>query len=265
MPDDKLRKILRDMGSALVAFSGGVDSALLAHVAAEELGDGMLAVTMRSPMFPAWELAEAEEFAKAHGLRHLVIDADVLDCRAVTDNPPDRCYHCKKRLFTMLKNLASESGLAYVAEGSNASDTSDYRPGMKAVKELGICSPLLEAGIDKTGVRELSRDLGLKTWDKPSCACLASRIPYGEKITAEKVKRIGEAEEFLRGLGIPQSRVRDHGELARIEVAKEYFQLLTGEKREETLSFLRRLGYNYISLDLEGFRSGSMNEVLEKD
>lgn len=258
---ESLMEILKPLESVLIAYSGGVDSTFLAKVAFDVLGDNALAVTISSEIHPRWESEEAQEIAKEIGIKHEVIVSEALSIPGFSDNPADRCYYCKKEVLTKLREIARERGFKHVVEGSNFSDLVDHRPGMQAVDEMGVRSPLKEAKLTKADIRELSKRFGLTTWNKPSLACLASRFPYGTKITREKLAAVDEAEMFLRSLGIRQLRVRHHDQIARIEVVEEDMEILL-QNREQIVKKLRDIGYNYVTMDLHGYRTGSMNEVL---
>ena len=260
----RLRASLREIGSAAVAFSSGVDSTFLLRAAHEELGDKAVAVTVRSQLIPRHELDEAAAFCRQEGIRHEIIDFDALLAPAVIANPPDRCYHCKKEVFGLILAFARGAGLAAVLEGSNLDDDGDYRPGRRAIRELGVRSPLHEAGLTKEEIRVLSREMGLPTWSKPSFACLASRFPYGERLTVAALERVERAERWLREeLGLTQLRVRSHGDLARIEVPPGDIPRLAARAAEIAAAF-KGLGFAYVTLDLQGYRTGSLNETLER-
>ena len=258
-----LRASLRDLGSAAVAFSAGVDSTFLLRVAHEELGDRCIAVTVRAPFVPTREFYEAVAFCRAEGVEHVVLDAVLANIPFFAENPPDRCYHCKRHLFSRLVALARERGLAAVLEGSNLDDDRDYRPGARAIRELGVRSPLREASLTKAEIRSLSRELGLPTADKPSAACLASRIPYGDRITPALLDRVGRAEALVadRFPGLAQLRVRVHGDLARLEVPPAEIPRLSAALPALSAD-LRSLGFARVEIDPRGYRTGSLNEGL---
>lgn len=255
---DELKKYLRGLGKVAVAFSGGVDSTFLLTVAHEVLGDNVLALTAASKFIPRRELIEAEKFCAAAGIKQIIFEADVLNIDGIKGNPANRCYLCKRALFENFLRLAEDKILV---EGSNTDDDGDYRPGMRALAELKIKSPLREVGLSKAAIRELSREMNLPTWNKPSMACLASRFVYGEPLTEEKLSQVEAAEEFLLSAGFTQLRVRIHGNLARLEVSPENFSKLLN-LRGVIVDKLKSLGFTYVTLDLQGYRVGSMNETL---
>jgi len=258
----KLREILGEMGSVVVAFSGGVDSTFLLKMAAEVLGaEKVLAVTAQSPTYTSWELEESRQLAYNLGVRQRIINTEELENDDFAANPPERCYFCKQELFSSLLRIAGTEGASYIADGSNLDDLGDYRPGRKAAKEMGVRSPLLEAGMTKDDIRFFSREMGLPTWNKPACACLSSRFPYGTRITREKLAQVEQGEDYLRSLGFGQFRLRHHGELARIEISRAQFPLMM-ENAAEVARKLKASGFTYVAMDLEGYRTGSMNEVL---
>ena len=252
------------MGSLAIAFSGGVDSTFLLGVAHLVLGNNALAITATSSTYPERELKEAIAYAKSIGAEHIIIRSEELDIQGFAENPQNRCYHCKRELFSKVVQIAHERSIAYVADGSNADDTNDFRPGMIAMRELGAVSPLMDAGLTKQEIRDYSKAMGLPTWDKPSFACLSSRIPYGERITVEKLAMIDSAETALLNMGFRQVRVRHHGNIARIEVGMEERQKFFAPGTMDGIDkALRVIGYAYVTLDLRGYRTGSMNEVLD--
>lgn len=260
---EDMRNDIKRLNSVAVSFSGGVDSSFLLKVAADVLGGNAIAVTIRSPFFPQRESDEAQAFCREQKIRQVMCERNVLELAEVVRNPKDRCYHCKKEMFQQIRAVAQELGMEHVIEGSNTDDDGDYRPGMLAVAELGIISPLKDCGLTKADIRALSKYLGLPTWEKPSFACLASRFVYGEKITEEKLSMVERAEQLLFDLGFRQFRVRIHGRMARIEVEPEEFaRIMQEEVRTEIVEKFREYGFTYTALDLDGYRMGSMNEEL---
>jgi len=262
---DHLKALLHDMQLAVLAYSGGVDSSLLLRAAAEVMGPHLIAVTAVSETYPSSELISAKEFARSQGVTHKVLRTEELASEAFARNSPDRCYHCKKELFEKLGRIAETEGISAVIEGSNTDDLKDLRPGRLAAQEFLVRSPLVEAGLSKAEVRELARMLNLAVWDKPSLACLSSRIPYGTRITPGILRTIEAAEDALRVFGFRQVRVRHHGDTARIEIERADFErILKDDVAGKITAALKELGYTYVCLDIEGYRTGSMNEGIEK-
>ncbi|MDA3793436.1 MAG: ATP-dependent sacrificial sulfur transferase LarE [Elusimicrobia bacterium] len=261
---NRLKKIIADAGSLAVAYSGGVDSNFLLKVSSDLLENNLIAVTATSESYPDSEHREALNEAKNLGVKHIVIESSELQIKDFSDNPPERCYYCKVELFKKILTVAEENNIDYAADGANYDDRGDFRPGIKAGDELGVLHPLMEAELTKAEIRELSKRKGLNTWDKPAYACLASRVPYGEKITAKKLTMIERAERYVKELGIKQVRVRHHGDMARIEVKeRDIEKLLSENTRNNLVREFKEIGYLYVTVDIEGFRSGSMNEVLK--
>jgi uncharacterized protein len=260
---DRLKVHLASFGSVAVAFSSGVDSTFLLHAAKEALGDNVIAVTASSCSFPVRELNEAKAFCEKERIRQFIIESNELEIEGFSRNPKNRCYLCKRELLGKIKTLAAEQGMAEVAEGSNLDDNGDYRPGLQAVAELGIRSPLRETGFTKQEIRDLSKHFGLPTWDKQSFACLASRFPYGDVINEKKLGMVDKAEQLLLDLGFHQLRVRIHDTLARIELSPDEFgKFMEEETRLEVNKKLKEFGFTYVTLDVTGYRTGSMNETL---
>lgn len=262
---ETLKEDLINLRSAVVAFSGGVDSTFLLKVAHDILGDNVLAVTAASSTYPKRELNEAKRYAEDMGVKHMIIQSEELDIKGYAKNPINRCYYCKKELFSKLKDIAAKNNIMYVLDGANLDDTGDYRPGMEAAKELGIISPLKNAKMTKNDIRKFSKEMGLPTWNKPSFACLSSRFPYGNEINRQKLKMVEDSEQFLLDLGFKQVRVRHHGEIARIEVSPEerskFFNLDIMDKVGKKL---KKIGFTYVTLDMLGYKSGNMNAVLKQ-
>ncbi len=261
-----LQEILENLQSAVIAFSGGVDSTFLLRVAKNILKENIIAVTFRSEIIPQSEIEEAQSLVSEFGVRHIIIGSDILHHEPFIANDKQRCYYCKKIIFSDLSEIAKEHNLKHIIEGSNADDAHDYRPGRKVLKEMNILSPLAQAGLTKEEIRKLSRKMGLPTWNKPALACLATRIPYGTPITKEKIKRISKCEQFLHELGFEQVRVRDHETIARIEIPlSDISELIKEEKSSAVTAAFKNQGFKYICADIEGYRTGSMNEVLNNE
>jgi|WetSurMetagenome_2_1015567.scaffolds.fasta_scaffold00146_35 pyridinium-3,5-biscarboxylic acid mononucleotide sulfurtransferase len=259
----QLQQMLKDLKSCAIAYSGGVDSTFLIKVAYDTLGTNALAVTATSSTYPKRELQDAKRYARLIGIPHVIIRSEELTIPKFSDNPPDRCYYCKKELYRKIKQIAKEHHLKSVLDGSNADDRFDYRPGATARKELDIKSPLKDVGLTKQEIRDLSAAMHLESSGKPAFACLASRFPYGTKITKARLKQVESAEEYLFSLGLRQCRVRYHDHIARMEVASDDLQTILAHAQQIVKRF-KKLGFTYIALDLEGYRTGSLNEVLKK-
>jgi pyridinium-3,5-biscarboxylic acid mononucleotide sulfurtransferase len=261
--EDQLRRILREMGSCIVAFSGGVDSSYLAFVANQELGGAVLSVTAESPSYPSHQRNIAVNLVARYGLRHEFVASEEMSDDNYVANPSNRCYFCKHELYAKLQKLAQTRGFHFVVDGNNLDDIGDYRPGRQAGRELEIRSPLIEAGLTKAEIRELSHHHGLPTWNQPASACLSSRIPYGSSVTVDKLRMIDQGEEIMRALGFSQTRVRHHGDLARIEVAREDMpRALSLELFERLGREFKRIGFRFVAIDVDGYRTGALNEVL---
>lgn len=264
---DKLKNFIRQYNKVAIAFSGGVDSSFLLKAASDALGsENVIAITLKAAVNPEKEVAEAVELAELTGAKHLVIPVDVMSIPGFRENPPDRCYICKKAIFERIIKEAQGYGINTIFDGTNADDVNDYRPGMKALKELGVISPLKECGLGKSEIRKYSKETGIKTWDKPSMACLASRVPYNEPITEEKLRLVGKAEAMLQAMGFTQFRVRCHGSIARIEIApEEMAKVLDMSIMKDINDKLKSIGFHYVTLDLQGYRTGSLNETLNME
>ncbi len=258
---NNLINYLKDLKSVAVAFSGGVDSTLLLKAAKEALGDNAISITIVSPYIPKWEIREARELVDKIGIKSYFVEVPMLE--EIRSNPEDRCYICKKSAFNKIKDLAREKGIKYIVDGTNADDTKDYRPGMRALKELDVKSPLLDNSINKEEIRVLSKELQLDTWDKPAYACLLSRIPYNQKIKEKDLDRIEKAEVYMMKLGFRAVRVRSHGNLARIEVPqKERVKLFNEDILDKISKELKELGFKYVTVDIEGYKMGSLNAEI---
>jgi pyridinium-3,5-biscarboxylic acid mononucleotide sulfurtransferase len=255
---EHLQGLIKDMGSVAIAFSGGVDSSLLLYVSHQVLKNKAVGITVKSPYIPDWELAEAKEFTHQHNIRHIIVNASIPE--SVQNNPPERCYLCKKTIFSKLLEITHEEGMKFLAEGTNFDDTKDYRPGLKALAELEVRSPLRESGLTKKEIRTISQELKLPTWDKPAYACLLTRLPYNTPVNEPVLKQIERAEKYLIDLGIRDVRVRHHGDIARIETGVGNFEKISITYASEINQFFKDLGYKFVTLDLGGYRMGSFNE-----
>ncbi len=255
---EQLKNRLKKMNRAIIAFSGGVDSSFLLDFAHKILDGNTIAVTINAPFISPREISEAKEFTKMKKIRHKIINIEMKEIKAIATNPIDRCYHCKKLIFSKIKDYAEKEKITYVIDASNYNDLNDYRPGMKALKELKIETPMIDVGLTKEDIRLLSKDMNLNTWNKPSMACLASRFPYETSITPSKLEKVEKSEEYIQSLGISQIRVRYYDQMAKIEVLKQDFNLILKNSNKIT-KFMKKLGFKYVTLDLEGYRTGSLN------
>lgn len=262
---ENLKSRLKTLGSAAIAFSGGVDSTFLLKIASEVLGDKVIAVTAQSSTYPEREYKEACTHAQQFGVNHITIVSEELEIEGFADNPVNRCYFCKNELFSKVRDAADQHDVKYVLDGSNADDLGDYRPGMQAARELEVISPLMETGMTKDDIRLLSKEAGLQTWDKQAFACLSSRFPYGTKITVEKLEMVDRAEQFLLDAGVKNVRVRHHGDIARVEVARDERSKFFSEEFLDNVEIaFKKIGFAYTALDFKGYRTGSMNETLQE-
>ncbi len=263
---EKLKSNIKSLQRVAIAFSGGVDSCFLLKVASDVLGKDVVAITAHSSTYPERELNEAIEFAKCYFIKHRIIVSEELEVEGFSDNPINRCYLCKNELYEKIKEIAKEEGVHYILEGSNVDDLGDFRPGMQAVSEHGVLSPLRDALLTKEEIRLLSKEMGLKSWNKQAFACLSSRFPYGERITNERLRMIDRAEQLLLDLGFRQVRVRFHKDIARIEISQDQFEkIMDPEIREKVYTEFNNIGFMYTALDLKGYRTGSLNEGLKED
>lgn len=260
---EKLKNNLREMRTVAIAYSGGADSTFLLKIAHDVLGKDVLALTASSATYPHRELKNAKQFTRSRGIKHVIIYPEEIEIDEFSKNPIDRCYYCKKELCSKIQQLASEKKINHILDGSNAEDETDYRPGAKALEEFDVVSPLKDVGLTKREIKELSREMNLDTWDKPAFACLASRFPYGTKITKSRLKMIEKAEEIIHELGVKQFRVRFHDEIARIEVLKDDFHIVL-DHSDNIVKKFKQLGFKHITLDIQGYRMGSLNEGLQK-